>query len=174
MEFRASLIASVAAGFAVASGAFLCFGGRTASAAIADLDQRAALVSARGWQGGPAPIGVRLSDVQPLFPILSGAHAPPELAVTLQGIVRAPGRTAALLSISGGPALWLSLGEMRDGVTLEDVGATSVTIDTARGERQVALGPADPPPQLAAGAPDALPPGFRQPPEPASAPGADR
>jgi hypothetical protein len=174
LEIRAFLTASAAAALAAASVAFLLFGGRAQGAAIADLDQRVALISVRAVRGGAPPASVGLSSVAPLFPILSGPNAPPELVVSVEGVVRTPGRTAALLSIQGGPAQWFALGETRDGVTLEEVGAAGVTISTVRGARQLSLGSSAPPSSLAAIAPDVAPPGYRQPPEPASAPGADQ
>jgi hypothetical protein len=67
------------------------------------------------------------------------------------------------------------VGESREGVIVQDVTASSVTIDTPRGVREVRLGEgAAPAPPMGAEASEAPPPGFRMPPEPASAPGAPK
>ena len=131
---------------------------------------------------------------QPIFILSSGPHAVPAPVVRLEGVSRTRARQAALVSINDRPAEWLTVGEVRDGVTIQAVQAGKVVVDTVFGPQEVALGarigapasPASPPsgagpaPTPApSGAPGALeptivdrpPPGFRSPPPPASAPG---
>jgi hypothetical protein len=88
-----------------------------------------------------------------------------------------------LVSIDAKPAEWLQAGESRDGVTLQTVAGSSVTVETALGSKTLNLGDqsaassplasAATPGSLAAASPgprDQVPQGFRSPPEPASAP----
>jgi hypothetical protein len=165
------MILSAAVGLALAGGAALLLLGRSQAAVISDLDGRAARVSARTVRTFPGLTGASLASSPPLFPAPSGSNAATDLAVSVEGVARSPGRIVALLSIGGKPAEWLALGESRDGVTLEDVGSASVTIDTAGGERTLALGGGGPPSAAALASADGPPPGYRAPPEPASAPG---
>ncbi len=107
----------------------------------------------------------------PLFGAKVGAQALAEVSVRLEGLVRSPRRVAALLSIGGAPSVWLEIGQSKDGVTLQDVDATSAVIETSGGPREVVLGAAASPsnPDVPPGEP---PPGGRQPLAPASAPGS--
>ncbi|MFT4252058.1 MAG: hypothetical protein QM608_06210 [Caulobacter sp.] len=89
--------------------------------------RKPASVVAGDWAGAP-----------PLF----DAVVPPEPQVRLLGVSRSARRTAALLSIGGGPAVWITRGETRDGVTLEAVMGGAITIDTVNGPRDVRLGEA--------------------------------
>ena len=90
----------------------------------------------------------------PLFALSTGPGAATEVAVRLDGLAITPRRRAALISIGGKPADWLEVGATRDGVTLMEVHATKVTLDTAAGFKDVDLwqGPVAP-----AGAPAASP-----------------
>jgi hypothetical protein len=90
----------------------------------------------------------------PLFGPTSGPGAPTEAVVRLDGLAITPGRKAALISINGKPADWLSLGDSRDGVTLTQVTSTKITVDTSMGSKDVALYAAAPP---AAGSPTSAP-----------------
>lgn len=121
----------------------------------------------------------------PVFPMSTGPGATPEPTIKVDGLVRSPRRIAALVSINGGPSEWLARGEMRDGVTLLDVSGAKAIVDTVFGEQAVglgeqtkgtaaagaALGP-QPGPPIANDGPDQIPPGFKSPPPPASAPKA--
>lgn len=169
------MILSVGLGLAAASAASLAFAGRPQTAAVASIDARLSAISGRR----PKPIGAAQAlalQGPSLFPVFSGPGAAPEMTVLVQGIARSPLRTAALLSVNGAPAEWVGLGESVQGVVLEDVSSGGVTIDTPRGVREVRLGEGGA--GAGAGAPiesaaaDAPPPGYRMPPEPASAPGA--
>lgn len=122
----------------------------------------------------------------PIFALTTGAGALREPAIRLDGISISARRTAALVSIDGKPADWLRVGEARDGVTLQTLTSGQATFETELGPKQLALGE-----QSAASAPiatvaavapsatapasavvDQMPPGFRSPPPPASAPQA--
>lgn len=87
---------------------------------------------------------------QPLLHIVQAGGAT-ALAVRLEGIVRTPSRTAALLSFNGAPAAWMTLGETRQGATLVEVDGTAVLLDTPAGYQEAALGDA-PPAAIGAGA----------------------
>jgi len=115
----------------------------------------------------------------PIFALTTGVGAVKESALRLDGVSISRRRTAALLSIDGQPAEWWSVGDSRDGFTLQQVRASRVSLETPLGVREVVLGvsagapPADPgaaPPAVV----DQPPPGFRAPPPPASAPRVQR
>jgi len=109
---------------------------------------------------------------KPLFALTTGPGAVAEVAIRLEGVARSPGRIAALLSIGGKPAQWVAQGEMSEGVVLQDVTGSKVIVDTPLGLREVKLGESTGPAQGAAdiSAPQEIPPGYRSPPPPASAP----
>jgi hypothetical protein len=115
----------------------------------------------------------------PLLLMTTGPGAQPEPALRLDGVVRSPKRTAALIAINDAPAEWLAKGEIRDGVTLEDVQPARVLVDTLYGERQLELGrssgaPSAPPAAVpsASAAPMSLPqsPAVHPPPPPPRSP----
>ena len=98
----------------------------------------------------------------PLFALSTGPGAAADVAVRLDGLAITPSRRAALISIGGKPADWLEVGATRDGVTLMEVHATKVTLDTAVGFKDIDLWQG---PTAAAGAPSAAPvPAPAQPP----------
>lgn len=97
----------------------------------------------------------------------TAASASPDITVMLQGLARTSRRQAALLAIGSKPADWLAVGETRDGVTLEAITASGVTVSTVSGVRDIGFGPSSVAPPQQDGGP---PPGFRSPPPPASAP----
>lgn len=108
----------------------------------------------------------------PLFAQPEGAALPVETSVVLQGLSRTPRRQSALLAIGARPAEWLTVGETREGVTLDSVGPGGVTITTPSGTRDLGFGPANTSNQAPASIDPMPPPGVRSPPPPASAPGA--
>jgi hypothetical protein len=172
LDFRVTVAVAAAGGVALACTASFLLAGRSQAAAVADLDRRTSLIAAHSVRGDLGLGGAGLAEAPPLFPAFSGPNAPAVLAVALEGLAQSPGRTAALLSIGAKPAEWFALGETRDGVTLEEVGRSSVTVDTAGGEQTLSLGAGGAPAEQAAA--DAPPPEVRTPSEPASAPGAPR
>ena len=165
----------------------LAGGSSAATRQIEPLAQQvAALRAPRAAIDAPAPgdLGGLLSN--PLFPLTTGPSAVPQPTIRLDGVARAGRRSAALLSINDQPSDWLSQGESRDGVTLLDVSASRAVVDTLYGPREVRLGQRVPEGASAVaggqeqvtspsnpsniGGLDEVPPGFRSPPPPASAP----
>ena len=102
----------------------------------------------------------------PLFALTTGPGAIADVAVSLLGVARTPKGAAALLAIGGGQADWLDLGKSRGGVTLSEVSASGVVLETALGRKEVELGPPTPSSMAASN----IPPGVRLPPPPANAP----
>ncbi len=120
-----------------------------------------------------ATTGAAPSLTATLFAQPEPGAIPAEVSVALQGLTRNARRQAALLAIGGRTADWLAVGETRDGVTLDSVRASGVTISTATGSRDLSFGPASAAPAAPSGGFDpGPPPGMRGPPPPASAPGA--
>ena len=119
----------------------------------------------------------------PLFALTTGPGAVREPSIRLDGLSRSKRRSAALVSVDGKPSIWLTTGETTDGVTLQDVTASGATFETALGVKTLNLGeqsaasapdphaptPTSPPASTASTA-ERAPPGYRGPPEPASAP----
>jgi hypothetical protein len=140
---------------------------------LAGLRAPATVTARAGESGASALLGT------PLFALTTGPGAVREPAIRVDGISMTKRRLAALVSIDARPAEWLLAGESRDGVTLQSVSASSVTIETPLGSKTLNLGDqsaasspvtAPPGPMAAAGPHDQIPNGFRSPPEPASAP----
>ena len=111
----------------------------------------------------------------PLFAVSMIGPVVPDVAVKLLGLGRTPSGSAALLSINSAPAEWISVGTGKDGITLQEVMASKVVLDTPGGPREVALGETSTPSPAAAGSSPPAGPiptaGYRLPPAPASAPG---
>lgn len=137
----------------------------------------------------PAVANVADMAANPIFALTTGPGAVPEPSVRLDGISRSRSRVAALLSVNEKPPEWLTVGERRDGVTLQEVHGARVIVETVYGPQEVPLGgrigpagaaaaavvPASAPapapaPAVGATIVDQMPPGFRSPPPPASAP----
>jgi hypothetical protein len=157
-------------------------GGLTVRAnALEDVQGRLARLKA------PVPALARGSEASaasllgsPLFALTTGPGAVREPSIRVDGVSVSRRRMAALVSIDAKPAEWLTVGESREGITLQGVSNSSITVETLLGSRTLNLGD-----QSAASAPapgaasavtpaaavvDQVPPGFRSPPEPASAP----
>lgn len=119
----------------------------------------------------PGATSLAALTARPLF--LEGA-AIARPTVNLIGVVRRPGRTAALMSFGGAEPRWVNEGETVGGLTLVQVRSSGVQLDSLSGPLVVGLG------ETADGAtspepdqsPDssAPPAGVRLPPEPANAP----
>lgn len=152
--------------------AWLVAGGPSVQARALDVTE-ARLAAIRPERGsGPASRagGAAALLGAPLFAV-AGAAAEHDPSVRLDGVSVTRRRMAALISLDGKPAEWMSLGESREGVTLRTITTAGVTLDTASGEKTVSLG--DGPVGAAGPAAQGLdgpPPGVRLPPEPASAP----
>lgn len=173
LELRSPLVLVAApVGLALACAGWLVLGGAGRVTAPVDemQTQLNAMPAGRPLAGPTAASAVSAALAAPLYST-SGA----QVVVRLEGLARTPRRAAALVSINGGPALWLSQGATRDGVTLVQVLSTRVVIDSRAGRAAVSLGEtsgssaAQP---VVDGGSDQPPPGTRMPPPPASAPGA--
>jgi hypothetical protein len=148
----------------------------SAGKAVAEAKDLFPTVRARRATDRTSATAVRQAMNSPLFGPLGGGGGVAEPTIRLQGIARAPGRVAALLAIDAKPSAWLGLGETRDGVTLVEVLASRIAVETVIGEREIRLGGVAGPSGEADRTPlragqDEPPPGFRMPPPPASAPG---
>lgn len=159
------------AGLVVGGALWALSGGHAQGEALEALDARITKISTR-----ERPHLNRSSDAlnqvlaAPLFVAALEPTTPvTEIQVQLFGVAKSPVRTAALISVGGAPAEWLSLGENRSGVTLRSVSGSGATIATILGDREIMLG------SRAAGANMSAevgpPAGFKSPPPPASAPG---
>ena len=146
-------------------------GGKAQGKDLAAIDARLDAISTRVRPGLDRPSDALAQALaMPLFGASSAVVEQKDASVQLAGIVRSPNRVAALLTIGGAPAQWLSVGEERSGVSLQSVSSGGVTVMTPNGEREVLLGmPSGPTSPLS----DGPPAGFRSPPPPASAPGAN-
>jgi hypothetical protein len=178
LDLARSVLAAVLAGAALSGAGSLVLGGRSAEAAVAGLESQAGGPVQRPRHLATSLPPAIVSSAPPLFPVLSGPHAAPEVSLRLDGVARTPGRAAALLSINGASATWLQLGEDQEGVTLLAVGGASATVDTARGQKLIKLGDGPSPGSgetaaEPAAAADGAPASWRGR-EPASAPGVGR
>lgn len=178
LDLRAPLIPlSVLVGLALGALAWLAAGRQDALDPLQE--QLAALRPGRG-----ADLGASTPSLSgpPLFALSTGPNAVQDPAVTVLGLSRMPGRSAALVSIDGKPAVWLTRGEARDGVILREVSAGRAMLDLPLGARDLRIGQSVGAPAsgastssgpLSSPIPDDLPPpGYRMPPPPASAPRA--
>ena len=175
LSLRARLIAGgLAAG--VALGALLWLTLDKGAPMTARLDDLQSRLSAMRAPTAPTASFVDTGSLAaaPIFVMTTGPGAVTEPTILLQGLARTPRRSAALLAINGKPAAWLELGATVDGVTLQEVGASKVVVDTVTGLKEVSLGektaPAGGSPAGSSTSAAAPPPGFRSPPPPANAP----
>lgn len=182
--FRPVVLAlAVPAGLLAGILGWLAAGGGAVAARLEPVEtQLAAIRPGRAAGAASAPaVDVASLVGSPIFPMTTGPGAVREPAVRVDGIVRTRARRAALVSINDRPAEWLAVGEEREGVTLQDVGASKIVVDTVFGPQTVGLGERIPANGAAATASASAPPveqtivdmppaGFRGPPPPASAP----
>lgn len=144
---------------------------------VDDLQSRLTAIAPMG-QGGSPRLSGGVAGL-PLFALSTGANQTADPAVSVMGVSRMPGRSAALLSINGSSPAWLALGERREGVVVREVGGGRVTLDLPLGLKDLRIG------ESTAASPTVSPPtspgmigseqpptGYRSPPPPASAPGA--
>lgn len=175
LDLRSPLIAiCAAAGLMLGALAWLIAG---QGGSVDDLQARLTAIRPMGQGGSPTLSGP--SSGPPLFSLSTGPSLTADPAVTVMGVSRMPGRSAALLSVNGSAPAWLALGERRDGIVLREVGGGRVTLDLPLGLKDLRVGestaasptmsPPTPPGMLGSEQP---PTGYRSPPPPASAPGA--
>lgn len=179
---RASLIAlSIGGGLLLGAALWFAFGrGAEPAARLDDVQSRLEALQTPQRSGWARVDGAGLA-ANPVFAMTTGPNAVAEPTITVQGLARTPGGASALLAINGKAPDWLTVGDTRDGVTLDEVRSGGVLVDTVTGQREIALGQkTGPAPQAAmpgaplssAQAPAAggAPAGYRLPPPPANAP----
>jgi hypothetical protein len=176
------ILLAIPAGLAAGALAWLAAGGASATARKLEpvATEVAALRRPRPQTYNPGPAEIAELSGLPIFTLTTGPGAVPQPVLRLDGLVRSRTHTAALLSVNDKPAEWLGVGERRDGVTLQQVMGSRVVVDTPYGLQDVVLGEAPPPAAAAPASPTSprgdraqpgdVPPGFRSPPPPASAP----
>lgn len=169
LDFRSPLIIAPApAGVVLGVLIWLVLGGP--GAPLRAIEAAAPPSSSRTRPAGEAGESAA-SSLAGLPPMMGAQAAGPDVSVRLEGLVRRPGRIAALLAFNGGPPVWVTLGDTQSGMTLVDVSSASVILESVRGPVELKVGeatgatPATPP---ASG--DDPPAGARIPPEPNSAP----
>lgn len=137
--------AGAALGLATGWAAWMAAGGPTVltSKAASLVAELGALQAPRLDSVGPVA-GADEAPPRPLFQLTTGPNAVHEPALRLDGLTVTRKRRAALLSIDGRPAEWLSRGEIRDGVTLTDLSPTAAVLDTLVGTHVLKLGDAYP------------------------------
>jgi hypothetical protein len=164
---RLSLISGLAAGgvgISLATLAWFAVGERP-SGQPPNVDSRTGTVQAETAASQPLA-----AFTNPLFQQL------PDPVVRISGVSRSPRGASALTSVNNAEPVWLTRGQSVEGVTLVDVGASQVVIETSNGRRIVELGQTSDPNAEAAAVqqmdlqPDEAPPGYRQPMPPADAP----
>lgn len=97
-------------------------------------EQRASLRQGLSKDPPAAAVAVR---PEPLF---RHANSGLEVPIRLEGISNRAGRRAALLSIGGAPAKWLTVGMTEGRVTLTEVRSDRVVVESAEGPRTILLG----------------------------------
>lgn len=188
------IVAAAPAGLATGLLAwFLAGGGQGEAERLSELEMRLAALPGR-VAANAAPVSITPVAglvASPLFLMTVGPGAVSEPSVRVEGVSVSRRRSAALLSIGDAPAEWMVVGDTRGGVTLLQVGSGGAVVETVLGSKDVALGEraagsgaasASPPPAvgpasaavLGVSGADTIPPGFRSPPAPASAPGVTR
>lgn len=168
LDFRSPLILAAApTGVVLGVLAWLVLGGPGAPVRAIDAaggHRAGARLSAETGRGSPASLAG-------LPPLMGAQAAGPEVSVRLEGLVRRPGRIAALLAYNGQPPVWVTQGETQSGMTLVDVGSASVILESVRGPIELKVGEtAGSTPAASPAATDEPPAGARIPPEPNSAP----
>lgn len=178
LQLRSTLIlAAVPAGLVLGALAWLVFGGsKPVVGPVQSLDAELTALDARPHQTAPRGANAAAQVIAaPIFAVSTLGPAVPDVAVKLLGLARTPAGSRALLSINNAPAEWISVGAGKDGITLQEVTASKVVIDTPGGTREVSLGETSAPSPAAAASsmPSGPSPlaGYRLPPAPANAPG---
>ena len=75
-------------------------------------------------------------------PLFAPTPASPggQVELHLQGLAQNGGRSAALIAIGDRPAVWVAVGETRDGVTLRRVADGGALVETISGDHSLKLG----------------------------------
>jgi len=177
LDHRATVMVVVPpAGVAVGLAVWLVFGRGATVDSVQALETRLSALPIGAHGALATDTGaIAQAIAKPLFALTTGPGAVSEAAIKLEGVARSPGHIAALLSIGGKPEQWVEQGHAVEGVILQEVAASTVVVDTPLGVREVKLGESTGPVPRTQGAdvtaaPQEMPPGYRSPPPPASAP----
>ena len=175
-------LGALCSGVAIGAALWVLLGAAPASANRLE-DDRLGLVSAPLLRPAAPDISGLVTNLSshPIFVLPTAPSDGPQTTIVLEGIARSPRRTAALVSIDGRPDLWLEAGKAVNGVTLTGLDSDKATFEMPSGRKEILLGQTPTPrstPSAASTAPakldlispSAIPPGFRLPPPPASAP----
>jgi hypothetical protein len=137
---RPVILASVAVGVLLGAALFLLF--------IAGASTRLRLDGLNAsLEGLPEPAGrhetangliTRLA-ARPLFTLATGPNAAQDVAVTLTGVAISRQGSSGLVAIGGDAPQWLALGATRNGVTMVEVHAAKIVVDTPAGLKEVRL-----------------------------------
>lgn len=174
LDRRASMIAAMPpAGLALGLALWFVLGRANTAEAVEVLQGRlnALPLNARNTPAGASRVAGAIA--KPLFALTTGPGAVAEVSIRLEGVARSPNRRAGLLSIAGQPPAWVEEGDAVNGIILQEVLGAKVVVDTPLGLREVKLGQAIGPrssPSVTNTEPQEIPPGYRSPPPPASAP----
>lgn len=151
--FRSPLIwAAPIVGLALAAIFWLTLGGSARLLSpIDDLERTLASLPAPLRVAGGLGADATAAIARPLFAPNLG-----RISLRVDGLSRSPGRAAALISVNGGAAQWVTLGSTVSGVTLVMVSDRRITVDSATGRRDIRLGETSgDPPDVAASTPAA-------------------
>ena len=166
---------ALAAGLAAGAAAWAVLGSGAADQQRLAADQ-AELGKLKAPGRPPSILGALVADAiaHPIFTLTTGPGAQTEPVIRVSGLSRTPVHRAALVSVNGGNAEWLDVGETSAGVTLLDVDGSKAVVETAFGRKEVDVGAPGPSPSppgapLALHPADPVPAGSHLPPAPASA-----
>lgn len=162
-------------GLVLGAAAWLVFShGASATQKIGELRSEVEALRATAPPTTSAANGL-LAAASPIFALTTGPGAVPDIPVQLFGVAKTPDHSSALMAINNKPAGWLELGETRDDITLDEVQADKIVVDTPTGSKEVTLGAkpaasAPSPSPTTSSMTSPAPSGYRLPPPPASAP----
>jgi hypothetical protein len=178
LDVRSPLIwGGPAVGAVLGVTAWLLFGGSPVRTQLSDFEARLADLNIRPTRSNVVVANAAADALShPIFSV--GGTALADAVVRLDGLAITPRRAAALVSINGDPAEWMERGATKGGITLQQVLATKIVIDTATGPREVGLNDKAPVPSATPSGSQPstgdAPAGYRLPPPPASAPAPHR
>lgn len=147
MQLILKLTATLVGGVAAGSAAWLVAG----SAPASELSSAEALLTRPVSAAVRSPAQLAAADLGRLAarPVFNPNSEPPRpLNLVLRGLARSNGVGSALISVDGGQAAWLRIGQARDGLRLVKLTSSGATVETPAGNQDLTLS-----------APSAAPPG---------------
>jgi hypothetical protein len=128
------------AGLALGAGVWLVLGSDAPDQRRLEADQiQLAGLKAPGRPASILGALVAEAGAHPLFTLTTGPGAQPEPTIQVSGLSRTPVHRAALVSVNGGKAQWLGVGQSLSGVMLLDVQESKIAVETAFGRKDVDL-----------------------------------